>query len=912
MKRFALWALLFFLPVFAGEPPTSHWGHGPRYAPRKATEPAGSSPNEIREVSPAAGKEPLANTSRDNQLADGRWYCEDGKIHEPRKTVPPQKSDAVKAKDQLNRLIKSGLYKDLEGIALVRIIDSGFRAYEDSPRAVRHGIYALKQLHSLPPTVRAYFADRIVHLDSREGLAPDERLNAEMHCTLSLVYAEAARTVDAKTQRQACDAEDQKATIDEALKQNRASVPPWSDLLSLAFDPSVDQPTETTPYRPELYLRIILGMSAEQRERLRQTWEKELRGKFTECDLMRPLKILESPSSVAKLAADSRVGHLMIDMHPATVAKAVVGNPELESALIRHLVGNPSSGADGVRRALTEEGKRRAEGFEKALESIPEPPPGTLIAAEPSLTAPYARKKDPTDLCAQYRTREFHCISDGKGLQMPARFADEALETQPELRKDWESFEPRCVEEIKMDIAQRVQAWKQGWLSTAETQRELNRILAFAPQSKRGSQLAETVESIQKGMGLPPSPGFTRFISNEEMEQCACLSKVSPELLPRDRTRADRIGKSLECRAVIDAARYFRRQPNALENNSVAELDALVPEGIIGGHVSPLMFQAIRKNNLPLMRHLQELGADLHYNDGAYLEHAAVHGQIEAARYFLQNGVSQKQPINMALHAAALAGHLAIVKLLHDNGGDIHSDNSYALRTAALNGHIEVVRYLISNGAKLLPSDFTTLSNVARRGYPEVVKILINSGANFHYREEELLNQYAYQGDFEMVHFLADRGADIRARRDGPLLNAIMSGSLPTVQFFEEKGADIHGWNGSEEPIRVAAINNKVEIAQYILTKKPKLTDEIYALVGRVGHLEVAKLVFNKESDPRIVLIALKAAAGNRQINVLEYLVSIGADPDVALAQAPSDLAREQYREALKKYLENPPPPKGD
>ena len=95
-----------------------------------------------------------------------------------------------------------------------------------------------------------------------------------------------------------------------------------------------------------------------------------------------------------------------------------------------------------------------------------------------------------------------------------------------------------------------------------------------------------------------------------------------------------------------------------------------------------------------------EHGADLHNKDEA-LKLAAEYGNLEVVKHLLELGANLHADNDWALRSAAAKGHLEVVKYLVEQGADLHAMNDWALRFAAKNVHLEVVKYFVERGADL-------------------------------------------------------------------------------------------------------------------------------------------------------------------------------------------------------------------
>ncbi|RKY12425.1 MAG: hypothetical protein DRP65_01275 [Planctomycetota bacterium] len=140
------------------------------------------------------------------------------------------------------------------------------------------------------------------------------------------------------------------------------------------------------------------------------------------------------------------------------------------------------------------------------------------------------------------------------------------------------------------------------------------------------------------------------------------------------------------------------------------------------------MLFAVRTDNINELINLIEQGADINWKDSKMegvtaLHEAARKGNIEIARYLLQNGadINSKNYNGLTpLHIAAYCGENIIVNTLIAEGAKVNAkakDNITPLHAAASMGHQDTVELLINNGAEvhtrsskdaLTPQDFAT------------------------------------------------------------------------------------------------------------------------------------------------------------------------------------------------------------
>jgi ankyrin repeat protein len=162
-------------------------------------------------------------------------------------------------------------------------------------------------------------------------------------------------------------------------------------------------------------------------------------------------------------------------------------------------------------------------------------------------------------------------------------------------------------------------------------------------------------------------------------------------------------------------------------------------------------FDATKKGSITGMRELISGGVvpDARNNFGtSALDVAAQSGQLEAARFLLEDNTVSTVPRNQraqaadakgvtALHWAAKNGHEAVAQLLLAAGADPNAaeiaDSYTPLHRAAQNGHEKIVGLLLSWNAKpdaLAVNRVTPLHLAATQGREAVVRLLLDPSRN--------------------------------------------------------------------------------------------------------------------------------------------------------------------------------------
>jgi len=245
--------------------------------------------------------------------------------------------------------------------------------------------------------------------------------------------------------------------------------------------------------------------------------------------------------------------------------------------------------------------------------------------------------------------------------------------------------------------------------------------------------------------------------------------------------------------------------------------------------------------------------------------------------------------LHEALPRAFDDGHVKIVELCLAKGLDVNAlnnDHSTPLHAAAWRGDGEFAELLLSKGADLnaknkegaTPLAYAvqdTARNVVRANRTLTAKLLINAGADLDVGSnvkdgETLLHWAAGKGFTKVIEALVAKGADVNARteslsrtdqRKTPLHVAAYEGHAESVKVLVANGADVHAVDkGKNTPLLSATGNHR---------EKP-------------GKFEIVKLLVERGANVNAVencdRSALYNVANNNELEILEYLISKGAD----------------------------------
>jgi ankyrin repeat protein len=196
--------------------------------------------------------------------------------------------------------------------------------------------------------------------------------------------------------------------------------------------------------------------------------------------------------------------------------------------------------------------------------------------------------------------------------------------------------------------------------------------------------------------------------------------------------------------------------------------------------------EAARVNNLPEVRRLLSVGADVNAKDGSDwtpLHIASNRGHVQVAKELVDHGAGIEATDNFgwtALHFACYKGHPAVVKELLDHGAEIDVediDGETPLYCACYNDHLPVVKTLRAVGANILSANNQgerPIHVALRRRHSEVSKYLLGEF-------------YATVRHLPLHELLKDltRIGNPNSRSDPPLRVALDANVLGTVDVVE-------------------------------------------------------------------------------------------------------------------------------
>ena len=140
-------------------------------------------------------------------------------------------------------------------------------------------------------------------------------------------------------------------------------------------------------------------------------------------------------------------------------------------------------------------------------------------------------------------------------------------------------------------------------------------------------------------------------------------------------------------------------------------------------HINDTLMCASIHGNLIIVKWCLKNGADVHYGGDGAVSWAITNGYLEIGWLLLAAGAIIHDKCGN-LSWAAVNGHLEIVRFLLAAGADIHAYNDYALKLIASSGNIEMARFLLENYKFSIIVVRTAIEKARSNDNVEIAKLL--------------------------------------------------------------------------------------------------------------------------------------------------------------------------------------------
>lgn len=104
--------------------------------------------------------------------------------------------------------------------------------------------------------------------------------------------------------------------------------------------------------------------------------------------------------------------------------------------------------------------------------------------------------------------------------------------------------------------------------------------------------------------------------------------------------------------------------------------------------------EAARYGFVDIVRHMLDIGVDVHANEELPLIWACMRGHVEVARLLLERGADPHTLFGILLFSCKY-GHVEVARLLLECGADIHVNDGSPLLLACEHGHVELACLLL-------------------------------------------------------------------------------------------------------------------------------------------------------------------------------------------------------------------------
>lgn len=271
-----------------------------------------------------------------------------------------------------------------------------------------------------------------------------------------------------------------------------------------------------------------------------------------------------------------------------------------------------------------------------------------------------------------------------------------------------------------------------------------------------------------------------------------------------------------------------------------------------------LLKVVVLRNNIQIAKVLLSAGADP--NKSYVLHTVCKFRDAEFAEELLVAGADPNKPNilnNVPLHTAVLAQKTRIVKVLIKAG-------------ATLDGNI-------SNGNECNP-----LNMAVKYGYTEIVKILIEAGASVSFIENESLGYVVGNKHIEIMRLLTNQGVNIDVvgiHSNTLLYAACYNDDIDMVILLLTSGANPLDSKSGGFPLIAASKNDNLEIMSMLL--------------------DAADWTKCDTSTEYQLSSSLNNASNNRNVDMIELLLGVGANPDILA----NKISRPRYTRLTKLLL---------
>lgn len=284
---------------------------------------------------------------------------------------------------------------------------------------------------------------------------------------------------------------------------------------------------------------------------------------------------------------------------------------------------------------------------------------------------------------------------------------------------------------------------------------------------------------------------------------------------------------------------------------------------------------------------------------GSPLHQAAINGDAAMIETLLKHGADPNFPDQIGQPASYAAfiwwadgspGWVKCLDLLREAGCDFNKtgkDKSPLLFEAVSKGNPAMLQAVLRGKPDFrMPNEYgeTAQEVAAKAGKREIYEMMIEAGAD----RPTGLHAASGLGEVETVKKLLSEGADPNApdqRKRSPVYHAAVAGQNEVLKVLLENGADITktGRKGVGDALTMAACEGHTDTVATLLKagadpNAPRGGRPANAMIAAAwnGHLPLLKLLHEAGGKVNFAMIY---AADKGQTEVVDYLLSLGADP---------------------------------
>jgi ankyrin repeat protein len=354
----------------------------------------------------------------------------------------------------------------------------------------------------------------------------------------------------------------------------------------------------------------------------------------------------------------------------------------------------------------------------------------------------------------------------------------------------------------------------------------------------------------------------------------APIEKTIIPVLPPPPEWTRRYPKDGQLKPALDKALF-----SAIDNNKDSIVEQLLDRGA-DPNSDHALERAAYKNNVNSTRHLLDFGADVNiktHNNRTALGTACDHGHLAVANLLLERGADPNIP-GPELPIVFGIRHPKVVERLIQSNVDVNVPG--LLQACCWHQNYESLAMLLDVGSSindLGKENRTALYVAADHNREKAVRILLERGAdpNVPGKNQPIVAALPHP---KILQLLVSAGADLHV--NDLLQAAVWHKQLESVKILLDAGIDINNLNTDQKTaLVVAADHNRLEIANYLLSRgaDPNFPGKYQPLYVGVMHPEIVKALLGAGASIHTNDL-LQAAVWHKQPDSVTALLDAGLD----------------------------------